>query len=97
MVFVTAGMGGGTGSGAAPIVASVARSLGILTVGIVTVPFMFEGRLRNTQAQVRVYALNLDALRVHYNSSIRSYSLLLPHYLVNTLYAILLCRRPCAA
>lgn len=50
-VFVTAGMGGGTGSGAAPVVAAAAKSLGILTVGIVTCPFTFEGRLRNTQAQ----------------------------------------------
>ena len=44
MVFVTAGMGGGTGTGAAPVIAKVAKDLGILTVGIVTVPFNFEGR-----------------------------------------------------
>jgi len=50
MVFVTAGMGGGTGSGAAPIVASTARAMGILTVGIVTMPFTFEGRQRRIQA-----------------------------------------------
>ncbi|CAI5473143.1 unnamed protein product [Closterium sp. Yama58-4] len=50
MVFVTAGMGGGTGSGAAPVVAEVARSLGILTVGIVTLPFSFEGQRRAAQA-----------------------------------------------
>lgn len=50
MVFVTAGMGGGTGSGAAPVVASTAKAMGILTVGIVTTPFAFEGRLRATQA-----------------------------------------------
>ena len=50
MVFVTAGMGGGTGSGAAPVVASVAKSMGILTVAIVTTPFSFEGRLRRQQA-----------------------------------------------
>ncbi|CAG9464894.1 unnamed protein product [Pedinophyceae sp. YPF-701] len=50
MVFVTAGMGGGTGSGAAPIVANTARSRGVLTVGIVTLPFTFEGRLRRQQA-----------------------------------------------
>ena len=50
MVFVTAGMGGGTGTGAAPIIAQAARELGILTVGIVTVPFMFEGRKRMQQA-----------------------------------------------
>ena len=52
MVFVTAGMGGGTGSGAAPIVASVAKELGALTVGVVTKPFGFEGRKRAQQAQV---------------------------------------------
>lgn len=50
MVFITAGMGGGTGSGAAPVVAAVAKSLGILTVAIVTTPFSFEGRLRRQQA-----------------------------------------------
>ncbi|GAX84287.1 hypothetical protein CEUSTIGMA_g11709.t1 [Chlamydomonas eustigma] len=51
MVFVTAGMGGGTGSGAAPVVASVAKEMGILTVGIVTTPFTFEGRQRAVQAK----------------------------------------------
>lgn len=50
MVFVTAGMGGGTGTGAAPIIAQVAKELGALTVGVVTRPFMFEGRRRSTQA-----------------------------------------------
>ncbi|KAJ8604783.1 hypothetical protein CTAYLR_001042 [Chrysophaeum taylorii] len=50
MVFVTAGMGGGTGSGAAPVVANVAREMGALTVGVVTKPFSFEGRKRMTQA-----------------------------------------------
>ncbi|KAI8110908.1 hypothetical protein M9434_004482 [Picochlorum sp. BPE23] len=50
MVFITAGMGGGTGSGAAPVVAGIAKSLGILTVAIVTTPFSFEGRLRRQQA-----------------------------------------------
>ena len=50
MVFITAGMGGGTGTGAAPVVAEVAHDLGILTVGIVTKPFSFEGRLRRNQA-----------------------------------------------
>jgi hypothetical protein len=52
-VFVTAGMGGGTGSGAAPVVAEIAKDLGILTVGVVTRPFRFEGKQRMTQAQVR--------------------------------------------
>lgn len=50
MVFVTAGMGGGTGTGAAPVIASIARDLGALTVGVVTRPFSFEGRKRQTQA-----------------------------------------------
>ncbi len=51
MVFVTAGMGGGTGTGAAPIIAQIARELGILTVGVVTKPFMFEGRKRMQHAE----------------------------------------------
>ncbi|MES2629875.1 MAG: cell division protein FtsZ, partial [Bacteroidota bacterium] len=50
MVFITAGMGGGTGTGAAPIIAKLAKEMGILTVGIVTVPFTFEGRKRKEQA-----------------------------------------------
>ena len=50
MVFVTAGMGGGTGTGAAPVIAQIARELGALTVGVVTRPFTFEGRKRQTQA-----------------------------------------------
>ena len=58
MVFVTAGMGGGTGTGAAPVIAQVARELGILTVGIVTVPFTFEGKKRRSQAE-----LGLDKMR----------------------------------
>ncbi|BEP29493.1 cell division protein FtsZ [Helicovermis profundi] len=51
MVFVTAGMGGGTGTGAAPIVAEIAKEMGILTVGVVTKPFTFEGKRRNTHAE----------------------------------------------
>jgi cell division protein FtsZ len=51
MVFVTAGMGGGTGTGAGPVIAQVAKDMGVLTVGIVTVPFNFEGRRRLAQAQ----------------------------------------------
>ena len=51
MVFVTAGLGGGTGTGAAPVIAQVAKEMGILTVGIVTVPFNFEGRKRRQQAE----------------------------------------------
>eukprot|EP00210_Caulerpa_lentillifera_P002589 g2483.t1 len=57
MVFVTAGMGGGTGSGAAPVVAGAAKSMGILTVAIVTTPFSFEGRMRSTQAQDAIESL----------------------------------------
>lgn len=58
MVFITAGMGGGTGTGAAPVIAKVAKDMGILTVGIVTVPFMFEGKKRDSQAK-----LGLDEMR----------------------------------
>lgn len=54
MVFVTAGMGGGTGTGAAPIVAEVAKEIGALTVGVVTKPFTFEGRKRLTQAELGI-------------------------------------------
>ncbi|KAM7526061.1 hypothetical protein LguiA_015963 [Lonicera macranthoides] len=66
MVFVTAGMGGGTGTGGAPIIAGVAKSMGILTVGIVTTPFSFEGRRRTVQAQEGIAALreNVDTLIV---------------------------------
>ncbi|XP_057961055.1 cell division protein FtsZ homolog 2-1, chloroplastic isoform X2 [Malania oleifera] len=64
MVFVTAGMGGGTGTGGAPIIAGIAKSMGILTVGIVTTPFSFEGRKRAVQAQEGIAALrdNVDTL-----------------------------------
>ena len=54
MVFVTAGMGGGTGTGAAPIVAKIARAMGILTVAIVTKPFGFEGKRRMQQAEAGI-------------------------------------------
>lgn len=50
MVFITAGMGGGTGSGAAPVVARISKEAGYLTVGVVTYPFSFEGRKRSLQA-----------------------------------------------
>ena len=65
MVFITAGMGGGTGTGAAPIIAKMARELNILTVGIVTTPFEFEGKIRNEQAQI-----GLENLREHVDSLI---------------------------
>lgn len=66
MVFVTAGMGGGTGTGAAPIIAQVAKELGILTVAVVTKPFMFEGRTRQKQAELGIESLknNVDTLIV---------------------------------
>jgi cell division protein FtsZ len=66
MVFVTAGMGGGTGTGAAPVIAQVAKELGALTVGVVTRPFTFEGRKRATQAAAGIAALkeNVDTLIV---------------------------------
>lgn len=57
MVFITAGMGGGTGTGAAPVIAEVAKELGALTVGVVTRPFTFEGRKRSTQAAAGIAAL----------------------------------------
>lgn len=74
MVFVTAGMGGGTGSGAAPVVAQVAKSAGILTVGIVTMPFKFEGRQRYNQAMEAVERLrqNVDTLIVIPNDRLLS-------------------------
>ena len=64
MVFITAGMGGGTGSGAAPVIAQVARECGALTVGVVTRPFAFEGKRRRRQAQEGIEALsaNVDTL-----------------------------------
>ena len=57
MCFITAGMGGGTGTGAAPIIAQAARELGVLTVGVVTKPFQFEGTKRMRQAEEGVVAL----------------------------------------
>lgn len=76
MVFVTAGMGGGTGTGAAPVIAQVAKELGILTVGIVTVPFNFEGRKRRIQAEEGLDAMrrNVDTLLVINNERLREVS-----------------------
>lgn len=73
MVFVTAGMGGGTGTGAAPVIASIAKEMGILTVGIVTVPFDFEGRRRRQQAEEGLDGLrgNVDALLIINNERLR--------------------------
>lgn len=73
MVFVTAGMGGGTGTGAAPIIAKTARELGILTVGIVTLPFRFEGNTRIRYAEEGLEELkdNVDALIIVSNNKLR--------------------------
>ena len=73
MVFITAGMGGGTGTGAAPIIAKIAKDMDILTVGIVTIPFQFEGRMRSKQAQIGIDTLrnNVDSLIVINNNKLR--------------------------
>jgi cell division protein FtsZ len=73
MVFITAGMGGGTGTGAAPIIAKMAKELDILTVGIVTMPFQFEGKMRNEQAQRGIEKLraHVDSLVVINNNKLR--------------------------
>jgi len=73
MVFITAGMGGGTGTGAAPVIAKQAKEMDILTVGIVTIPFQFEGRMRNEQAQRGVEKLrsHVDSLIVINNNKLR--------------------------
>jgi len=73
MTFITAGMGGGTGTGASPVVARIARELGILTIGIVTIPFMFEGNYKIIQALKGVEAIkkNVDALLVINNERLR--------------------------
>ena len=73
MVFITAGMGGGTGTGAAPIIAKMAKDLDILTVGIVTMPFQFEGKMRNEQAQIGIEKLRaeVDSLVVINNNKLR--------------------------
>ncbi len=73
MVFITAGMGGGTGTGAAPVIAAKAKEMGILTVGIVTMPFEFEGKRRMEQAQLGVDKLrsSVDSLIVINNNKLR--------------------------
>jgi cell division protein FtsZ len=73
MVFVTAGMGGGTGTGAAPVIAKLAKDMGILTVGIVTVPFNFEGRRRRQQAEAGLDEMRkaVDTLLVINNERLR--------------------------
>ncbi len=73
MVFITVGMGGGTGTGAAPIIAKIAKERNLLTVGIVTTPFSFEGKTRNEQAQKGIDKLreNVDSLIVINNNKLR--------------------------
>lgn len=73
MVFITAGMGGGTGTGAAPVIAGISKELGILTVGIVTAPFYFEGKMRLEQAEKGIEKLqkNVDSLIVINNDKLR--------------------------
>ena len=76
MVFITAGMGGGTGTGAAPIVADLAREMGILTIGVVTKPFNFEGKVRANQAEAGIESLRtkVDSLVVIPNERLRCVS-----------------------
>ena len=73
MVFITAGMGGGTGTGAAPVIARIAKEMDILTVGIVTMPFQFEGKIRIAQAQKGIENLrdHVDSLVVINNNKLR--------------------------
>ncbi len=73
MVFITAGMGGGTGTGAAPVIAQLAKERDILTVGIVTIPFQFEGKVRQDQALIGVERLrkHVDSLIVINNNKLR--------------------------
>jgi cell division protein FtsZ len=73
MVFITAGMGGGTGTGAAPVIAKIAKDLDILTVGIVTAPFVFEGKKKMNSAQLGIEALrdNCDTVLVILNDKLR--------------------------
>lgn len=74
MVFVTAGMGGGTGTGAAPVVAKMAKDMGILTVGVVTTPFAFEGKKRMAQAQegINELAQHVDSIMVIPNENLKA-------------------------
>ena len=73
MVFITVGMGGGTGTGAAPIIAKIAKEMDLLTVGIVTIPFSFEGKMRSDQAQIGIEKLreHIDSLVVINNNKLR--------------------------
>ena len=74
MIFITAGMGGGTGTGAAPVIARIAKDMGILTVGVVTRPFKFEGKKKQLQAQkgIENLAENVDSLIVIPNEQLKA-------------------------
>ncbi|MDR1592742.1 MAG: cell division FtsZ family protein, partial [Prevotellaceae bacterium] len=86
MAFITAGMGGGTGTGAAPVIAEAARKLGILTVGIVTIPFEFEGKQKIKQALRGVVKMSrhVDALLVIHNDKLRT---IYPNFKVSQAFA----------
>lgn len=73
MLFITAGMGGGTGTGASSVVASVAKEMGILTIGIVTIPFVFEGKIKMDKAKrgIEMLSQNVDALLVINNEKLK--------------------------
>jgi len=73
MIFITVGMGGGTGTGAAPVIAKIAKEMDLLTVGIVTIPFSFEGKMRNIQAQKGIDRMrqHIDSLVVINNNKLR--------------------------
>lgn len=73
MIFINAGMGGGTGTGAAPVIAKMAQDMGVLTVGIVTMPFQFEGKTRNYQAEIGLEKLRkyVDSIIVINNNKLR--------------------------
>jgi cell division protein FtsZ len=73
MIFITAGMGGGTGTGAAPVIAKTAREMGVLTVGIVTMPFFFEGKKRRQQAEQGIQDIreSVDTLLIINNEKLR--------------------------
>ena len=73
MVFITAGMGGGTGTGAAPMVAKAAKDMGILTIGVVTKPFAFEGKRRMMQAEEGIKKLidSVDSLVIIPNERLK--------------------------
>ena len=91
MAFITAGMGGGTGTGAAPIIARESKNMGILTVGIVTIPFRFEGRKKIDQALdgVEEMAKNVDALLVINNERLREMNKKLPAWSLEPPYSFI--------